>query len=380
MSNNTTFYIESTAELKALCVELHNSTWIGVDTEFMRERTYYPEPCLIQLSADVGIACVDVVTIDDLAALKQVLCREDIVKLMHSCSQDLEIFHLLFDEIPPNIFDTQVAAAFLGMGDQVSYAALVEAICDVKLHKAHTRARWCKRPLSKDEILYAEDDVRYLSALQSVLKTELEELGRKDWFDAEMQAITSTTVFAVNSSNAWQRMNALQQMAGRQLAVAKSLAGWRENLAQVRDKPRSWILADKVLVRIANALPETKSELASIEDITDGFVKHQGDRVLAIIKKSVDHDESNQPSGPGRPDAREKALKKELCMILDTAAEKANIPSSLLATRRDISAMIHGDRELAVFHGWRNEEVGLQLLEHLQKHAGCEHAAISKID
>jgi ribonuclease D len=370
MSNNTTFYIESTSELKAFCDELQNSTWIGVDTEFMRERTYYPEPCLLQLSADIGIACVDVVTIDDLTPLKAVLCREDIMKLMHSCSQDLEIFHLLFDEIPPNIFDTQVAAAFLGKGDQVSYAALVEDICGVTLHKAHTRARWCNRPLSKEEILYAEDDVRYLSELQVALTAELEKLGRKEWFDAEMQTITSTTVFAINSRNAWQRMNALQQMAGRQLAAAKALAGWRESLAQARDKPRSWILADKVLVRIANTLPETKSELAAIEDITDGFVKHQGDRVLAIIEKSLDHNESDQPTGPGRPDAREKALKKELSAILDAAAEKARIPSSLLATRRDISAMIHGERELTVLQGWRYETVGQKLVEYLNKNAG----------
>ncbi|MDB4522204.1 ribonuclease D [Gammaproteobacteria bacterium] len=367
MSNNKTFYIESAAELKALCTELHNSTWIGVDTEFMRERTYYPEPCLIQLSADARIACVDVLTIDDFTPLKEILCRSDIVKLMHSCSQDLEIFHLLFDEIPPNIFDTQVAAAFLGKGDQVSYAALVEDICEVKLHKAHTRARWCNRPLSKEEILYAEDDVRYLSALQSSLTEALERLGRKEWFDAEMQAITNSSVFAINDSNAWQRMNALQQMSGRQLAAAKALAGWRENLAQSRDKPRSWILADKVLLRIANSLPETKKELASVEEITDGFVKHQGERVLAIIKQSAEHHESDQPSGPGRPGAREKALKKELARILDAAAKKMDIPASLLGTRRDLTALIHGDRELAVLQGWRAEVVGRKLLDHLQE-------------
>ena len=367
MSNNKTFYIESAAELKALCTELQNGTWIGVDTEFMRERTYYPEPCLIQLSADAGIACVDVLTIDDFTPLKEILCRSDIVKLMHSCSQDLEIFHLLFDEIPPNIFDTQVAAAFLGKGDQVSYAALVEDICEVKLHKAHTRARWCNRPLSKEEILYAEDDVRYLSALQSSLTEALENRGRKEWFDAEMQAITNSSVFAINDSNAWQRMNALQQMSGRQLAAAKALAGWRENLAQSRDKPRSWILADKVLLRIANSLPETKKELASVEEITDGFVKHQGERVLAIIKQSAEHNESDQPSGPGRPGAREKALKKELATILDAAAKKMDIPASLLGTRRDLTALIHGDRELALLQGWRAEIVGHKLLDHLQE-------------
>jgi len=369
MNNNETFYIESAEELKAFCTELQKGSWIGVDTEFMRERTYYPEPCLIQLSGDAGIACVDIVVIKDLTPLKEVLLRNDIVKLMHSCSQDLEIFHLLFDEIPPNIFDTQVAAAFIGKGDQLSYAALVEDICNIKLSKAHTRARWCNRPLSEEEIYYAEDDVRYLPAMHDSLSAELEQLGRKDWFTAEMQGITKSSVFSINESNAWQRMNALRQMAGRQLAAAKALASWREDLAQSRDKPRSWILADKVLVRIANTLPETKNELASIEEVTDGLVKHRGDRLLAIIRQSVEHDEPEQPSGPGRPDASERALKKELAKILDAAAEKMALPASLLATRRDLTEMIHGDRELAVCKGWRAEAVGQELLDYLQNNS-----------
>jgi len=367
MNNDVTFYIESTTELKAFCAELQNGSWIGVDTEFMRERTYYPEPCLIQLSGDAGIACVDVVAIKDLAPLKEVLLCERIVNLMHSCSQDLEIFYLLFGKIPPNIFDTQVAAAFVGRGDQLSYAALVDDICNVKLSKAHTRARWCKRPLSVEEIYYAEDDVRYLSAMHDSLSAELESVGRRGWFDAEMQGITNGAVFAINKSNAWQRINALRQMGGRQLAVAKALAGWREELAQVRDKPRSWILADKVLVRIASILPETKSELASVEDITDGLVKHRGDRLLTIIKQSVEHNEPDQPTGPGRPDVRERALKKELAKILDTAAERMSLPASLLATRKDLMAMIQGNRDLAIFKGWRATAVGQELLDYLQK-------------
>ena len=366
MDNNETFYIESAGELKTFCTELLNGSWIGVDTEFMRERTYYPEPCLIQLSGDAGIACVDIVVIKDLAPLKEVLMRADIVKLMHSCSQDLEIFHLLFDEIPPNIFDTQVAAAFIGKGDQLSYAALVEDICDVKLHKAHTRARWCNRPLSEEEIFYAEDDVRYLPAMYDSLSAELERLGRRDWFDAEMQGISESAVFALNENNAWQRMNAMRRLSGRQLAAAKALAGWREALAQSRDKPRSWILADKVLVKIANTLPETKSELASIEDVTDGLVKHRGDRLLTIIEQSAKHTESDQPTESGRPDTREKSLKNELAKILDATAEKMEIPASLLATRKDLTAMIKGDRKLAVFHGWRAEAIGQELLDHLQ--------------
>ncbi|MFV1976325.1 MAG: ribonuclease D, partial [Candidatus Scalindua sp.] len=369
MSNSETFYIENEDDLKAFCTQLQKGSWIGVDTEFMRERTYYPEPCLIQLSGDAGIACVDVVKLKDLAPLKEVLMRTDIVKLMHSCSQDLEIFHLLFDEIPPNIFDTQVAAAFIGKGDQLSYAALVEDICQVKLNKAHTRARWCNRPLSEEEIFYAEDDVRYLPAMYESLSAELEQLGRRQWFDEEMKQISNSTVFAINENNAWQRMNALRRLSGRQLAVAKALAGWRESLAQSRDKPRSWILADKVLVRIANTLPESLSELSSIEDVTDGLVKHRGDRLLTIIKQSVNHNESDKPTESGRPDTREKSLKNELAKILDARAEKMELPASLLATRKDLTAMIQGERDLGVFKGWREEVVGRKLLEFL----GCKN-------
>jgi ribonuclease D len=366
MSNNGTFYIDSATELKVFCDELPKDTWIGVDTEFMRERTYYSEPCLVQLSTDTGIACVDVLAIKDIVPLKELLCRQDVVKLMHSCSQDLEIFYLLFNAIPPNIFDTQVAAAFTGRGDQVSYAALVEAICGITLHKAHTRARWCNRPLSQDEIHYAEDDVRYLPALYETLSAELEKTGHRAWFDEEMQGISNTDVHGINEQNAWQRMNALKQMAGRPLAAAKALAGWREGRAQERNKPKSWILADKVLLQIAYALPETLNELAAIDDVPEGFVKHQGNRVLSIIRQSAEHDEPEQPSRPGRPDAREKALKKELAGILDKAAEKINIPASILATRRDLTSIIHGERELPVLQGWRAEIVGNDLLAHLQ--------------
>jgi len=366
MNNNETFYIESADELKVFCTQLQKGRWIGVDTEFMRERTYYPEPCLMQLSGDAGIACVDIVVIKDLAPLKEALMRTDIVKLMHSCSQDLEIFHLLFDEIPPSIFDTQVAAAFIGKGDQLSYAALVEDICQVKLNKAHTRARWCNRPLSAEEIFYAEDDVRYLPAMFEFLSAELANLGRRAWFDDDMKGISNTTVFAINKDNAWQRMNALRRMSGRQLAVAKALAAWREALAQSRDKPRSWILADKVLIRIANTLPESKDELASIEDVSDGLVKHRGDRLLTIIRQSAEHDEPDQPTGPGRPDTREKSLKKELVKKLDAEAEKQGLPASLLATRKDLSTMIQGDRDLAVLNGWRKDVVGKALLDFLE--------------
>lgn len=367
MSNEPAFYLDSTAELKEFCNNLKEGTWIGIDTEFIRERTYYPQPCLLQLSSSCGVACVDVLAVDDLALLKDVLFQPGIPKLMHACGQDLEIFQLLFKGIPPNIFDTQVAAAFTGRGDQVSYAALVEDICRHKLHKAHTRARWCNRPLSDEEIEYAEDDVRYLLPLYETLAADLDRLGRRQWFDVEMQALADTDVFPINEQNAWKRIGSLKKMAGRQLACAKALAGWREKVAQKRDKPRNWIMTDQVLSKIADVLPSTRADLAAIGDMPDGLIKHRGEEILVIVRQSRDHQESDIPMSTGRPDAREKALKKALANILDHAAEEMNMPPSVIATRRDLTALIHGERDLPVLKGWRNDAVGEDLLEHLKK-------------
>jgi ribonuclease D len=285
---------------------------------------------------------------------------------MHSCGQDLEIFHLLFSGIPPNLFDTQIAAAFIGIGDQVSYAMLVEEICNIRLRKAHTRARWCNRPLSSEEISYAEDDVRYLHEIYQKLTADLESLGRRQWFDAEMEILVNSPVFPVNESNAWKRIGSLKFMAGRQLACAKALAGWREKTAQQRDLPRNWIMSDKVLTSIADTLPGTLTDLSSIDEIPDKLVKHQGEQILRIVSASREHNESDRPMGNRRPDAREKAQKKALARILDDAAAAINIPPSVLATRRDLAAMIEGERDLAVLRGWRNDVVGEDLLNYLR--------------
>lgn len=372
MTDSESYYIETHSELQHFCqrLEQQGNLPLGVDTEFLRERTYYPQPCLLQLSCEGAIACIDLVEIDELGALRDVLFTPGRVKLMHACSQDLEIFHLLFGAVPADIFDTQLAAAFCGQGDQLSYAALVDKLLDVHVPKAHTRARWCDRPLAPAEIHYAEDDVRYLHALYRHLSTDLDRLGRREWFEADMLQLAAGMTIDADPEQAWRRLGALQQMSGRPLVAAKSLARWREEQARQRNKPRSWILSDAVLLQIANQLPTSRSALAAIDGVSQGLLKHRGDDLLQIVVASEGHDEPAQPTGGGRPTPRQKALHKRLASLLDQQAEMLALPPSLLATRRDLMALVQGQRQLSLLGGWRAEVIGRQLLEVLARESG----------
>ena len=369
MQMSETFYIDTEDELKRFCDMLGGAHCIGLDTEFLREKTYYAQPCLIQVSGNGLIACIDPLAINDLAPLRAVLFDKGIVKLMHACRQDLEILLQLFDAIPGPVFDTQLAAAFCGHGDQVSYAALVEEMAGITLSKAHTRARWCQRPLSDEEIRYAEDDVRYLPDMYEVLADGLNKLGRANWFEAGMDSLTDVSGFEIVNGDAWKRIGAIRSLSGRSFHVAKQIATWREETARRRDMPRRWIMADQVVVALAQKQPADMQELAEIEGMTDGLLKHRGKQLLSVISDTDAGDTALEPPKNIRPDAREKALSKQLAKILDDEAGRLNIPASLLATRRDLMAMVQGERSLNVLQGWRREAIGEELLEQLEKSA-----------
>lgn len=369
MQVSETFYIDTEDELKRFCDKLSSAPCIGLDTEFLREKTYYAKPCLIQISGNELIACIDPLAIDDLDPLREILFDKNIIKLMHACRQDLEILLQLFDAMPGPVFDTQLAAAFCGHGDQVSYAALVEEMMGVSLSKAHTRARWCQRPLSEEEIYYAEDDVRYLPDIYDVLDAELKKLARIDWFQAGMDSLTDVSGFEIVNGDAWKRIGAIRSLSGRSFQVAKQVAAWREETARRRDMPRRWIMADQVVVALAQEQPADMKEITAIEGMTDGLIKHRGRQLLAVIADTEVDDTAAQPPNNARPDAREKTLSKQLAKILDNEAERLNIPASLLATRRDLMAMVKGERSLDVLQGWRREVVGEELLEQLEKDA-----------
>jgi len=361
LDSSGTFYIESENELKRYCAACEGGELLGLDTEFLRERTYYPQACLVQVSGPAGIACVDPLAVTDLAPLRDLLALPVLPKVMHACRQDLEIFQQLFDAVPPAIFDTQLAAAFCGHGDQVSYAALVDALTGIHLPKAHTRARWCERPLKAAEIHYAEDDVRHLPALYRHLAERLAALGREDWFAADMAVLTDPTTLVIDPAIAWQRVGALRNLDGAAYHVACALAGWREATAQRLDRPRNWIVSDAVLVRIAQAMPTNREQLAAIEDVMPGLVNNRGREILAQIEQARENT-APTPTVAQRPSNREKSLQKQLARRLDECAADLGMPASLLATRRDLLALVQGERKLPLLQGWRVEQVGRELL------------------
>src|SRR5690554_3207263 len=185
----TTLFVDSAAALSALCAQLADSEWLAVDTEFHREKTYYPQLCLIQIANDALIACIDPLAIDDLSPLLDLFYRPDLTLVFHAARQDLELFHMLRQSLPKRIFDTQLAATVLGYGDQVGYGNLVKQCLNVDLDKAHSRADWRQRPLSAEQIDYAADDVRYLRALYHRLRDELIKTGRLDWLREDFAAL-----------------------------------------------------------------------------------------------------------------------------------------------------------------------------------------------
>ncbi|HKT31712.1 MAG TPA: ribonuclease D, partial [Gammaproteobacteria bacterium] len=225
--NDDYLWIETAEALQALCAELGAGEWLALDTEFMRERTYYPKLCLVQVATPQVVACVDVLAVQSLDPLLAVLDDARILKVLHSARQDLEIFFNLNGRVPAPLFDTQLAASFAGFPDQAGYATVVQGVLGVNLEKSHTRADWTRRPLPPAVRQYAADDVRYLRGIYPRLKQKLESQQRLDWMQAETARLTDPATYRPDPDGAWQKLRGLQRLKPRQLAAAKTLAAWR---------------------------------------------------------------------------------------------------------------------------------------------------------
>jgi len=247
-------WIETADALQALCTRLATSEWLALDTEFMRERTYYPKLCLVQVATPQVVACVDVLALTSLEPLLTVLDDTRILKVMHSARQDLEMFFNLNGQVPAPLFDTQLAASFAGFPDQAGYATVVQGVLGVNLEKSHTRADWTRRPLSPAVRQYAADDVRYLREIYPRLKHKLETGQRLDWLQAETARLMDPATYRPDPDNVWQRLRGLQRLKSRQLAAVKALAAWRERTAMQSDLPRQWVLKDEVLIDSGQAV------------------------------------------------------------------------------------------------------------------------------
>lgn len=340
--------------LADMCEQAAGAEALALDTEFMRERTYYPELCLIQAALPDQIVLIDPLSDIDLAPLRT-LMGGSADKILHASRQDQEVLVAALGCAATPLFDTQHAAALCGHPPQWSYAALVKAFCDVELPKDSTRTDWTRRPLSAKQLAYAADDVRYLVSLREQLQARLQALGREQWFAEDMRQMEAVAL-DVEPDDAWNKVKGRGQLQGRALAVLQALAAWRERRAQSRNRPRRWVLADEVMLTLAQAQPATLEALGKVEGLPERVLQRQGKSLLEAV-------EAGQQGDIPVLDQRmpDKAEVKRLQVELRRIAESLELDPTLLATRADINALVLDGHSQRLEQGWRREVVGTPL-------------------
>ena len=353
--------VTTTTALAELTARLAAESRIGLDTEFLRERTYRAQLCLVQLSGSDSAACVDPLGLPDLAALAAVLSAPGVTKVMHASRQDLEVLLPVAGLTRP-VFDTQIAAGLMGLPAQIGYAELVRRLLGTDLPKAHTRTDWSRRPLSPEQIEYALDDVRYLLPLAQLLQEELERLGRLDWLTEELAGLGDARQLTIEPEEAWRRLRGLRDLDPARARLARALAAWRERSAIEHDRPRGWILEDAVLREIVMQVPRTLESLAQLTDMPVGLVKRRGAELLACVEAAEISEPPPPLPGRARPDPAKAALVKKLSTVSQAIATELNLVPEVLATRRDLEELADGGRDGALLNGWRRAILGERLL------------------
>jgi ribonuclease D len=366
MADPKTAFITTTADLAALCDRLAGEDFVTVDTEFMRERTYYPDLCLVQLAGSADVAVVDAQAKGlDLSPLGALLAKPDVVKVFHACRQDVEIFLLMFGAVPANLFDTQVAAMVAGFGDQVGYDALVNALTGGHIDKAHRFSDWSARPLSAAQITYAAADVTHLRDVYEKLTARLRVDGRLDWVGQEMAALADPNTYRVNPDRAWERIK-LRTRNRRQLALVQAIAAWREREAQRINIPRQRLIKDEQIPEIAAQAPDSPEALTRIRGISSGFATGKsGASLLAVIAaaNAIPEDDLPRAERGSEPSRASPALVALLKVLLNARAEQNNVAARLVASAEEIEAMVLDEAAPnPALTGWRADMFGKDAL------------------
>jgi ribonuclease D len=353
--------VTTSAALAELGGKLQGCARIGLDTEFLRERTYRAELCLVQLSSSSDAVCVDPLALPDLAPLGHILTSSAITKVMHASRQDVEVLYPIAGLVQP-VFDTQIAAALTGLPAQVGYGELVRRLLGKELPKSHTRTDWSQRPLSPEQIEYALDDVRYLLPLQSLLEEQLERGGRLQWLTEELLALQDARNIAPDPADAWLRIKGLRSLDPARERLAQLLGEWRERRAIERNRPRGWILDDAALREIVIQVPRSMEALAALPEFPAGVLKHCGAELLDCIRAAGIPNPPPPLNTRSRPDPAKTALVKKLAALNQTIAADLGLSPEVLATRRDLELLADGRRDVSVLRGWRRDVVGDRML------------------
>ncbi len=374
--SNNCILIDTQPALSSVCSDLQGVPWLAVDTEFLREKTYFPKHCLVQIATRDQVACIDPLSLSDITPLLDLLYDNAIIKVMHAARQDMEIFYHLRGTLPQPVFDTQVAAPLLGYPDQASYASLVEALLGVHLNKSHTRTDWSRRPLSAAQLHYAADDVRYLAELYPILRGKLDDLGRIPWLEDDFAALTDPANYERPPGHAWLRVRGAHLLRGHRLSALQALAAWRERTARADDLPRNWLLRDECLLDMAKIQPNDNAALLRIRGINTQVLRKYGDSLLKIIEESKSREPQPLPAehmstrlAPGQD-----TIVEMLVTAVHILGEKHALHPSVIANRKELERLVKGDLSVGVLQGWRRKLAGETLLMVLQGEIGVRVA------
>ena len=355
--------IETTQELAQTCSRLGRHDFVAVDTEFIREQTYWPRLCLVQLAGPQDEALVDPLHPGiSLAPLFELMANERVVKVFHAARQDLEIVWHQARLIPHPIFDTQVAAMVCGFGESVSYVNLVKQVTGHDLDKSSRFTDWARRPLSVKQLTYALGDVVHLRDIYRYLEGELRREGRARWLDEEMATLTEPGTYAAEPEQAWRRLK-LRVKNRKGLAVLMELAAWRERMAQAQDVPRNRVLRDEALYDIANHAPTETAQLAQLRSLSDGFAKSaRAKEIVDAVKRGLARDPKTVPalrSGVPLP-AEKQALVDLLRVLLKACAARHKVAPRLIADGDDLERIAADDApDVPAMRGWRYDMFGV---------------------
>ena len=350
--------IETTEKLEAFMGKISAAKWLALDTEFLREKTYYAKLCLIQIEAEGHRACVDPLSIGDLSSLTSVLNDPEVTIVLHAAHQDMEILLQLSGKTPSPIFDTQVAAAVLGLGDTMAYARLVEQMLGVAIDKSQVRTDWSRRPLKEAQLKYAIDDVRYLAQIYPMMLEKLNAQNRLEWLDKDFAKASDPETYAINAESRWKKIRGNQVLKRPQLAILRELAAWRENLAEQKDLPRKWIIGDDILIDLARQNPKSSQEIGQIRGINADRTKKYHQKWLELIKKGAETPESEWPELPRskKPTPTQNGVIDLLMLVIQIEAKKQGITPAVIAGRKQVASMIQaGQTKLS--DDWRGEIV-----------------------
>lgn len=362
-------YLDTPEKLAQFCSLLSDSEWITVDTEFLRNDTYAPRLCLVQLANTEHVGVIDAIALEEngtpqLEPLFELFFDPRVVKVFHAADQDFQIVEMLTGKVPAPVFDTQVAASICGFSHQVGYGTLIKDLLDIDLDKGHSRTDWARRPLAQDELDYAVADVTWLRDAYLALREQMNQEGRSDWLNQEFAAIENPARYRVEPTDAWARVKGLGRMRSKEMGIVRELATWREKRAIERNKPRNWIIKDELIRDLAKRKPTWIGDLKRMQGVNDGLVRHSGEELVACVNRGIENPmETLEEKRPTPLTPAQEALVDLLFAVLRMRSAEQNLSPETVGSKKQIASLARGKRDLPLLVGWRLKAVGQELLD-----------------